>query len=119
MPENRPDRARQIAFVAAFLGLCFGVAGVLKHPGGMETVTQKPWIPALGISYYLGAGIHWLLRHRLIPPGCFRHARHAEAEAQKSRDEGNLSRAVRAVFRHEQRRPRSYERNIDGLSEHF
>src|ERR1700722_677895 len=55
VPENRPDRARQIAFVAAFLGLCFGVAGVLKHPGGMETVTQKPWIPALGISYYLGA----------------------------------------------------------------
>lgn len=56
VPENRSDRARFIAFATAVLGLCFGVAGVWQHPGGgMETITQKPWIPGLGISYYLGA----------------------------------------------------------------
>ena len=32
-----------------------GIAGVVNHPGGMQTVVQAPWIPSLGINYYLGA----------------------------------------------------------------
>ncbi len=54
-PPGRPRLARGMALLAAVLGLAAGVAGVLAHPGGMQTVVQKPWIPDLGITYYLGA----------------------------------------------------------------
>jgi NADH-quinone oxidoreductase subunit M len=55
LPARRAQAARGIALFAAVLGLAVGVAGVCNHPGGMQTVTQKAWIPVLGISYYLGA----------------------------------------------------------------
>ncbi len=55
LPAGRPRQARAIALLAAVLGLAAGVAGVMNHPGGMQTVVQVPWIPNLGITYYLGA----------------------------------------------------------------
>ncbi|HZV34807.1 MAG TPA: NADH-quinone oxidoreductase subunit M [Verrucomicrobiae bacterium] len=61
VPQSRPDWARRIALLTALLGLCFGVAGTVQFQralptqGVMQTVAQKPWIPDLGITYYLGA----------------------------------------------------------------
>lgn len=55
VPERRPNLARRIALIAAILGLCFGIGGVAQHQGGMQTIVQRPWVPGLGISYYLGA----------------------------------------------------------------
>jgi len=55
LPASRAQAARGVALLTALLGLAVGVAGIGAHPGGMQTVTQKAWIPALGINYYLGA----------------------------------------------------------------
>lgn len=55
VPQNRPAVARWIALLAAVFGLGCGIAGVAHHPGGMQTLVQKPWVPALGINYFLGA----------------------------------------------------------------
>jgi NADH-quinone oxidoreductase subunit M len=55
LPASKAQTARAIALLAAVLGLAFGLAGICAHPGGMQTVAEKPWIPALGINYYLGA----------------------------------------------------------------
>ena len=31
------------------------MAGILQHPGGFQTAIERPWIPGLGIEYFLGA----------------------------------------------------------------
>ena len=46
---------RRIALLTALLGLACGLAGVAGHKGNFENIVQAPWIPALGIQYYLGA----------------------------------------------------------------
>jgi NADH-quinone oxidoreductase subunit M len=55
LPAGRPQLARVVALITALLGLAVGVVGIKTHTGGMQTVAQAPWIPSLGISYYLGA----------------------------------------------------------------
>ncbi|HEX3797799.1 MAG TPA: NADH-quinone oxidoreductase subunit M [Verrucomicrobiae bacterium] len=55
LPPNRPQLACGVALLAALLGLLLGVLGIKAHGGGMQTVAQVPWIPSLGITYYLGA----------------------------------------------------------------
>ena len=55
LPAGRAQAARVIALLAAVLGLAAGVAGVCGRVGGIETVVNAPWIPALGIHYFLGA----------------------------------------------------------------
>src|ERR1700710_3140492 len=55
LPAQHARAARSIALLAALLGLMFGIGGVTSHAGGMQTVVQKPWIPALGIQFFLGA----------------------------------------------------------------
>src|SRR5437868_1442108 len=55
LPAQHARAARGIALLAAVLGLTFGVAGVGAHAGVLETVVRKPWIPGLGIEYFLGA----------------------------------------------------------------
>ena len=41
--------------VTAVLGLVVGLRGIVLHPGGFESLAHKPWIPGLGIDYFLGA----------------------------------------------------------------
>src|SRR5579859_4419045 len=55
--------ARFIALLTAVVGLACALAGAMQAtPGQIQTLTQKPWIPALGIEYYLAAdGISWVL----------------------------------------------------------
>jgi NADH-quinone oxidoreductase subunit M len=55
LPAGRPRAARAIALLTAVSGLAAGVAGILQHPGGFETVTKRPWVPGLHIDYFLGA----------------------------------------------------------------
>ncbi len=54
-PAGWARKARVIALGAAVLGLAAGVAGVCARTGGMDTVVKTPWIPSLGIDYFLGA----------------------------------------------------------------
>lgn len=55
VPTGKRRSARSVALLTALLGLIFGIAGVVHHPGGMQTIVQKDWVPGMGISYYLGA----------------------------------------------------------------
>ncbi|MDB6123022.1 MAG: NADH-quinone oxidoreductase subunit [Pedosphaera sp.] len=57
MPAGRPRAARKVALLTAIVGLVLGLAGTLQHKIGPEidTVAKVPWIPSLGIEYYLGA----------------------------------------------------------------
>jgi NADH-quinone oxidoreductase subunit M len=55
LPKDNAAAARKVALLTALLGLAVGVGGILRHPGGMLTLVQKPWIPGLGIDYFLGA----------------------------------------------------------------
>jgi NADH-quinone oxidoreductase subunit M len=57
LPKAQIRAARQIALLTALLSLLVGVAGVLKHKvgAGIDTITKVPWVPSMGIEYYLGA----------------------------------------------------------------
>jgi NADH-quinone oxidoreductase subunit M len=55
LPASQARMARGIALFTALLALAHGIGGMLTHPGGLQTIVHKAWIPELGISYYLGA----------------------------------------------------------------
>jgi NADH-quinone oxidoreductase subunit M len=55
LPAGRPRAARAVALLTAVSSLAAGVAGILQHPGGFATVIHRPWVPGLGIDYFLGA----------------------------------------------------------------
>ena len=55
MPGGNPRTARLVALVTAVLGLAAALGGIALHPGGFETLVHRPWIPGLGIDYFLGA----------------------------------------------------------------
>src|SRR5882724_9533136 len=55
LPAGRPRAARKIALATALAGFVAGLAGVIQHQGGFETVVQKDWVPGLGIKFFLGA----------------------------------------------------------------
>jgi NADH-quinone oxidoreductase subunit M len=54
LPARLAHLASRIALVVALAGLGIGVAGVLKHSGGMVTLIKEQWVPSLGIEYFLG-----------------------------------------------------------------
>src|SRR5437879_7323516 len=55
LPGGRARAARGIALLTAIAGFILALAGTLEHKGGIATVVNAPWIPELGINYYLGA----------------------------------------------------------------
>jgi NADH-quinone oxidoreductase subunit M len=55
LPRDKPQVAQLIALATAVLGLAAGVVGIAQHPGGFVTLAQRPWIPGLGIEFFLGA----------------------------------------------------------------
>src|SRR5690348_14184256 len=56
LPRDNARLARIVAMLTAVLGLVFGLGGVLQAQAGeIQTVTRIPWIPSLGIEYYLAA----------------------------------------------------------------
>src|SRR5437899_4073579 len=63
LPGNNPRAARIVALLTAFTGLActLGTAFQAKI-GELQTVARVPWIPSLGIEYYLAADwISWTL----------------------------------------------------------
>ena len=56
LPRGQARAARQIALLMAILGFLIALAGTLKaKPGSLQTITQVPWVPALGLEYHLAA----------------------------------------------------------------
>jgi NADH-quinone oxidoreductase subunit M len=56
LPPNRSLVARYIALAAAILSLAIAVIAFFRAPGGgLEIISQKEWIPSLGISWLLAA----------------------------------------------------------------
>lgn len=55
LPKGHPRAARWIALFAAILSLAVGLLAVAAHKGHFENIVDVPWIPVLGIRYYLGA----------------------------------------------------------------
>ena len=55
LPVRYARAARGMAMSAALLSLVIGMMAVFARQGGMQTVIKAPWIPALGIEYFLGA----------------------------------------------------------------
>src|SRR5579859_7324600 len=56
LPKNQAGLARGLALLVALAGLACGLSGALRiEPGEIQTVTKIPWIPSLGIEYYLAA----------------------------------------------------------------
>ncbi len=55
LPPGKALAARQIALATALLSLAIGVVGAVEHKGKFETVVNVPWIPTMGIHYFLGA----------------------------------------------------------------
>jgi NADH-quinone oxidoreductase subunit M len=56
LPRGNAKAARTVALLIACLGLGFGVAGMLQaNVGEIQTVTRAPWIPSLGLEYFLAA----------------------------------------------------------------
>ena len=54
LPKSDARLARALALTVAIAGLgCAFVGAVRFHPGTIETVARTPWIPSLGIEYYL------------------------------------------------------------------
>jgi NADH-quinone oxidoreductase subunit M len=62
LPATLVRAARVVALLTALLGLAAGIASIMLHKTAMQSVIKAPWIPALGIDYYLGAdGISLML----------------------------------------------------------
>src|SRR5262245_48285098 len=56
VPEGNARLARTIAMLTALAGLACGLIGFGQAQSGqIITVTRVPWIPSLGIDYYLAA----------------------------------------------------------------
>ncbi len=57
LPRGNARAARLVALGAALAGFVVALAGFLGHPAGADihTVAKLPWVPALGIEYYLAA----------------------------------------------------------------
>jgi NADH-quinone oxidoreductase subunit M len=57
LPSKSAKAARAIALGASIVGLVLGLAAVVDYKigSGIVTACKLPWIPALGIDYYLGA----------------------------------------------------------------
>src|SRR4051812_32041597 len=57
LPQGDACAARRVALLSAIIGLVIALAGVVQHEAGagLETIVDKPWIPGLGIHYYLAA----------------------------------------------------------------
>src|SRR5215475_14088724 len=56
LPRDNARLARTFAMLTAVCGLLFGVAGITQaRIGEIQTVVKVPWIPSLGIDYYLAA----------------------------------------------------------------
>lgn len=56
VPKTNPELARIIGLLTAVLGFGCGLAGAAGFvPGTIQTVAHVPWIPSLGIEYYLAA----------------------------------------------------------------
>src|SRR4051812_36266206 len=56
LPKNDSRSARIVALAAALAGLFCGFAGATQiQPGTIHTIARVPWIPSLGIEYYLAA----------------------------------------------------------------
>ncbi len=57
MKPERRTAVRLVALLAALVGLCIAVIGVLqaKSMPALQTVCNVPWIPTLGIRYHLAA----------------------------------------------------------------
>jgi NADH-quinone oxidoreductase subunit M len=56
VPRAKAQLARVVALVAAVAGLGCGLVGAFQlQPGTVQTITRVPWIPSLGIEYFLAA----------------------------------------------------------------
>src|SRR6478736_6015230 len=56
LPKDDSRSARIVALAAALAGLFCGFAGATQvQPGTIHTIARVPWIPSLGIEYYLAA----------------------------------------------------------------
>lgn len=56
LPSHRAARAAGIALAAAVLGLAISLAlGYDRVAGGIQFIEHHPWIPALGVDYFVGA----------------------------------------------------------------
>jgi NADH-quinone oxidoreductase subunit M len=56
LPKSAATASRCLALAAAIAGFCFALTAFLHHrTGEMFTITDRLWIPALGIHYHLAA----------------------------------------------------------------
>jgi len=56
LPKNSATSARLLALLAAITGFAIALTAFIHHRNGeLLTVTRIPWIPSLGIEYYLAA----------------------------------------------------------------
>lgn len=57
VPGSRAPLVRVIALLTSVVGLGIGVLGTLGYTGAgkLQTITDLPWVPQLGIHYYLAA----------------------------------------------------------------
>ena len=56
VPREKPRAARSVALGAAMGGLVCALAGMMQaRVGELRTIVRVPWIPSLGIDYYLAA----------------------------------------------------------------
>ncbi len=56
LPRQDARSARMVALLTAVVGFVLGVGGVLHaDPSRPESITNVPWIPSLGIHYFLAA----------------------------------------------------------------
>src|SRR6266481_6558653 len=56
LPKENARLARIVAILTASIGFVIGLGEFFAaKPGQIETVTKVPWIPSLGIEYYLAA----------------------------------------------------------------
>ena len=56
LPRGNPRAARLVALFTALLGLALALAGAGQaKAGALQTVVKVPWVPSLGIEYYLAA----------------------------------------------------------------
>jgi NADH-quinone oxidoreductase subunit M len=56
LPKGNARAARAVALLTAVLGFTLAFGGTLEaKTGGLQTIVRVPWVPALGIEYYLAA----------------------------------------------------------------
>jgi NADH-quinone oxidoreductase subunit M len=56
LPGQNPRAARAVALLTALAGFVVALVGFFEaQPGEIRTIVRIPWIPSLGIQYYLAA----------------------------------------------------------------